>query len=189
MMSPLSKTLVFVFALQLALFEPSRPGFAESFTLQSVHENVLQSYPDVRHVTVGELDNALKDRDRYVIFDVREEEEYAVSHIDGSIRVKPSIWASSFIKRFGADAKGKHVVFYCSVGVRSSKLAEKTQIRLQEMGAKSVHNLEGGIFSWHNQEKGLKNAGGRTEFVHPYDQKWGNLVKRKSLHRYLPEKR
>ena len=187
-MRAILKTLIFAIVLQLLLVGHPRFGFSENFTLQSVHENILQSYPEVRHLTAGALEKALKDPDRYVIFDVREEDEFAVSHIAGSIRVKPSIWTSSFIKKFAEKTKGKHVIFYCSVGVRSSRLAEKTQTRLRELGAKSVHNLKGGIFSWHNQEKGLRNTAGQTEFVHPYDQKWGSLVTRKSLHKYLPEK-
>ena len=40
-------------------------------------------------------------------------------------------------------------------------------------------NLEGGIFDWHNDGRPLTDANGKTPYVHPYDDKWGQLLVRR----------
>ena len=81
------------------------------------------------------------------------------------------------------DLKGKTVVFYCSVGVRSSALAESVKADLLAAGTKEVVNLEGGIFGWHNQSRPLVDKSGPTTFVHPYNAYWGRLLTRPELAR------
>ena len=83
-------------------------------------------------------------------------------------------------------AKGKTVVFYCSVGVRSSKLAARLQKALTARGAKAVYNLQAGIFNWHNEHRPLTTGSAPTSFVHPFDDHWGQLVERRDLLSYRP---
>jgi rhodanese-related sulfurtransferase len=113
-----------------------------------------------------------------VLFDVREEEEYQVSRLPGALRADPGAWTFRFVGQHGEAVKGKTVVFYCSVGVRSSKLAARVQGRLLEKGARAVYNLEGGVFRWHNDRRPLIDANGPTPLVHPYDRHWGGLIER-----------
>ena len=68
------------------------------------------------------------------------------------------------------------VVFYCSVGERSSQMAKKADKLLRERGAHGVYNLRGGIFAWHNATNPLVDAKGITPYVHPYNDKWGELL-------------
>jgi len=83
-----------------------------------------------------------------------------------------------------APKRGKTVVFYCSVGERSSRMATHVRDVAREAGAKEIYNLSGGIFAWHNDRLPLVSAPGRpTEFVHPFDATWGRLVDRQSLTR------
>ena len=98
----------------------------------------------------------------------------------------PGIWQRTFLKRHGEAVKGKTVVFYCSVGVRSSKLAAKLQKALAARGAKAVYNLQAGIFNWHNERRPLTTGSAPTSFVHPFDDHWGQLVERRDLLRYRP---
>ena len=107
----------------------------------------------VKHISRQKLIAALQTEDKndYLIFDVREKDEYAVSHIKDAKLLLPSTWKSSFFKKFGEQIKGKQIVFYCSVGVRSSKMAEYLGQSLKEKGAKEIYNLEEGIFGWANQ--------------------------------------
>jgi len=163
-----------------------RPAFAEVFNLPTVKEEVLRDYKDVSHMETNELADMITAQKELLIFDVREEDEFKVSHIPGAIRISPSAWGWSFLRDHGDKVKGKNVVFYCSVGVRSSIMAERVQDGLAERGALKVQNLNGGIFAWHNEKRSLIDAKGNTSFVHPYDKHWGSLLNRKSETRMSP---
>ena len=61
------------------------------------------------------------------------------------------------------------IVVYCSIGVRSAKIAQQ----LKDEGYTNVFNLYGGIFEWKNnnfQVFDLKEK--ETEKVHVYDKDW-----------------
>lgn len=153
----------------------------EAGDLPKVEEWVRSGYADVAHLSPVELASLIGKEKPVLLFDVREAEEFAVSHIPGAVRVDPGVWTNSFVTSFGGGVAGRTVVFYCSVGVRSSKLAGRVQTALKERGAEAVYNLEGGVFRWHNERRSLADAGGSTERVHPYDSSWGKLVDRQSL--------
>jgi len=159
----------------------------QPFTLRAIHSGLLSRYAGVSHMSPVQLQNGLAgpDRNKFLVLDSREVNEFAVSHIKGAKRVDPSIWHSVFMKKFAKAAKGKTVVIYCSVGERSSKLAKYVQKALMQEGAKAVYNLQGGIFKWHNDQRNLLiDKSGTTSFVHPYDKHWGQLVKRADKLRY-----
>lgn len=172
--------------LSPAAFAP-QSAHAEVFTLQSIKDQVARDYKDVEHMETSELAALLEKGDNTLIFDVREESEYKVSHIPGAIRVSPSMWGWSFLRKYGDKVKGKNVVFYCSVGVRSSIMAERTQEGLRKRGALQVKNLIGGIFAWHNEKRMLANSKGQTLWVHPYDKYWGKLIDHKEHARMKPQ--
>ncbi len=121
---------------------------------------------------------ALRSTAAPLVVDVRENGEFAVSHIDGAVRVDPDISVSEFVEKIAKSATGRNVVLYCSVGVRSSKLAARANKALQSLSVKGVYNLEGGLFRWHNERRNLVDATGATERIHPYDAHWGGLVAR-----------
>ena len=178
-------------ALLFALLVPqlllSAASAKQPFTLREIHKGLLSRYVGVSHMSPVQLQNGLKgpDRNKFLVLDAREVDEFSVSHIKGAKRVDPSIWHSAFMNKFGAAAKGKTVVIYCSVGERSSKLAKYVQKSLMQKGANAVYNLQGGIFKWHNEQRSLlTDAKGSTSFVHPYDKHWGQLVKRSDKLRY-----
>jgi len=70
----------------------------------------------------------------------------------------------------------KEVITYCSVGYRSSMIAEK----LMNNGIQNVRSLEGGIFEWANRGHPVFSGNGTTEdlakYVHPFDKKWGKFL-------------
>ncbi|MGD9784399.1 MAG: rhodanese-like domain-containing protein [Hyphomicrobiaceae bacterium] len=159
----------------------SRAGGAHDDELARTEAWVRGSYADVTHMDTSALTQLVASGKPLAIFDVREAKEYAVSHIDGAARVDPGVWSRTFLAEHGGDVAGKTVVFYCSVGVRSSKLAGRVQAALLERGATGVYNLEGGIFRWHGDARPLVDVFGPTDRVHPYDKHWGRLVPRQDL--------
>jgi rhodanese-related sulfurtransferase len=171
----------------LALFINSAMAKAENFTLPSVHEKIKADYNAVHHLTRKQLESLQsKAPDELLLFDVRERAEYDVSHISGAHRLDPGLWKSSFMKNWGQKLKGKTIVFYCSVGVRSSKMAAYLKEDLINAGASSVYNLKDGVFGWSNEQKPLVNENGSTEKVHPFNDHWGQLLKRKEVWQKLP---
>lgn len=134
---------------------------------------------DVPEVTVGDARAALSaDSDGWLIVDVREPEEYAISHLPGAVRVPPDADAEAFMQAVGGKVAGRGVLFYCSVGQRSSKLAARVQDAVSDAGGTGVANLRGGIFRWHGEHGPLVNAAGPVDRIHPYNAVWGRLMPR-----------
>jgi len=148
--------------------------------LAEFHLTIEEKFDEVAHIKATSLETM--ESSELVIFDVRESDEYAVSHLPGAIRVSPDISRASFLKNYADIIGGKTSVFYCSVGYRSSALAEQIQGKLSS----PVYNLEGGIFNWHNQRRKLVNQRSSTDDIHPYDRHWGRLLSRQENIRYQP---
>lgn len=153
--------------------------------LDKIHLGIVEKYKQVDHVS--DLPMTTAKPDEVILIDVREANEFAVSRIEGAVRVSPSISASDFLSQFGPDAEDKAYVFYCSVGRRSSELISRVQEGLFSEGASSIYNLEGGIFKWHNQTKDLVNQSGQTDYVHPYNFWWKRALDRPEAASYKPK--
>ena len=163
-------------------------GFAEAqqAELTKIHKKIERDYKNVEHINADEFETL--DPETTIVFDVRKRSEYAVSHIDGAIRVNPSIRAKDFIEQYGDEVSGKTVVFYCSVGRRSSNLAERVDSKLADQGVTESYNLIGGVFQWHNEDRTLMSqTGTETNAIHPYNNRWGKLISEKSAISYKPE--
>ena len=123
------------------------------------------------------------------MFDVRQAEEHAVSHLPNAIWLDPSSSAEDFVEDFGAELVGKRVIFYCSVGRRSSDMLSRL-LNDPEAGpvlqqAQLTANLEGGVFSWANSERSLVDSNQQTtQKVHPFNAFWGRLIKDSSKQQY-----
>lgn len=131
-----------------------------------------------------QADQLIRERRDVLVLDVREADEFAVSHIPGAVRVDPGLTASQFQARFGSLLAGRTVIVYCSVGVRSSKLAERVESVTRAAGATGVYNLKGGIFAWHNFGLSLSQGQNRTEFIHPYSRSWSRYLDFPNYSRY-----
>jgi len=152
--------------------------------LENIQDGIESSYPGVSHLDAIEVEGAYLDH--AVVFDVREPGEYEISSLKGAIQVDPDITVAEFLATYGSEVAGKDVLFYCSVGRRSSLLASKVQSELVKEGSE-VHNLRGGIFHWHNEKRPLENHAGGTDFVHPYSWRWKRYLERQNLARYESE--
>ena len=155
--------------------------------LAKQHAKIERQFPDVQHIKAD--DEALEEMSDVVIFDVREKSEFEVSHLEGAIQVDPGITTKELLAKYADVIEGKKVVFYCSVGQRSSHLASQSQSTLIDKGATGAYNLEGGIFNWHNEQRDLvSNDHTPTNVVHPYNAYWGRMVNDRSKTSYKPVK-
>jgi len=153
----------------------------ENAALMKTHQSILKNYETVSHINPDELGDM--QQDDYLVFDVREKAEFDVSHLKNAIWVDPATDAEDFNDLYGAQIQGKSVILYCSVGVRSSRLAERL-LAGDDNPATRIYNLENGVFGWHNEGRPLYSAADPTDYVHPYDRKWGRMVNRDALKRY-----
>ncbi len=147
--------------------------------LTRVERDIEERYPTVQHLDIKALEEKMTANKRVILFDVREQEEYDVARLANATRLAPGASLSDLEAALGeqnADLKDVDVVFYCSVGERSSQMAKKADQLLRERGAHGVYNLRGGIFAWHNAANPLVDAKGSTPYVHPYNDKWGELL-------------
>ena len=131
-------------------------------------------FPTVARVSTDTLQSWLDEspqRKNLLLFDVREPEEYAVSHLQGA---RPAPSKDEALKALQGTPSDQRIVLYCSVGYRSSELAQF----LMKKGYTEVYNLEGSIFAWANEGRPVYRGKERVTVVHPYDKIWGSLLKK-----------
>lgn len=151
-------------------------------------ETISKQYPSVDHVSAEQLEKLLGSTgEQVVLFDVREMPEFAVSHIKGAIQIDPEMSGQEFLSRYGSAIKNRKVVFYCSVGYRSSLMAETLLNHSPTHSPDDFLNLRHGLFGWHNQSRDLVRGNTPTELIHPYNFWWGRLLERGDLKSYTPQ--
>ncbi len=181
-LSPIQKIIVYT---GIGIFIAGGSVIAMEPKLSKIHKKIVSDYEHVEHLNADDFQNL--DPSNTVIFDVREKKEFNVSHIDGAIQVDPGIHADEFEEKYGKLLNGKTAVFYCSVGRRSSHLAERLDPSLQSIGVEASYNLIGGLFQWHNENRSLTDTNNApTNVIHPYNNHWGRLVQDKSAISYTP---
>lgn len=174
-MRNVSKSLAIVLPSELqSKFKPFRFEYLTQLGLKS---NFLKwmiriQFPTVRSISTSELDRWLNTPQsvRPLMLDARTEAEFAVSHLATAQRIDPNTpdWS-----QLATVPKETPIVVYCSVGYRSARIAEQ----LQQQGFVQVLNLEGSIFQWANEARSLYQNDRPTDLVHPYNDRWGKLLK------------
>ena len=136
------------------------------------YKQVLDSLYDHRIPLISIEEFLSLDKQNLFLLDTREEEEFNVSHIKNGRHVG-YFWFD--MRKIYDIPYNATVVLYCSVGMRSEKIAEK----LIAAGYKNVLNLYGGIFEWVNQGNPVyKQNGVQTSEIHTYDNDWGRWAER-----------
>jgi rhodanese-related sulfurtransferase len=100
----------------------------------------------VRETTVDQIRQRLDKGEKFVLADVREDNEYAKDHLPGAIHLGKGIIERD-IEKAVPDTKAE-IVLYCGGGFRSAMAADN----LQKMGYTNVISMDGGIREW--REKG-----------------------------------
>jgi rhodanese-related sulfurtransferase len=148
------------------------PNLGVGQNLEAVKKKVRAQFPSVRQLSTGELATWLGQTNRpaLLLLDARTPAEFAVSHLPGARRVDLKAPLAELLNHVGTN---QPIVVYCSVGYRSSRLAE----RLQKAGCTNVFNLEGSIFQWANENRPLERDGRPVDEVHPYNKAFGQLLR------------
>ena len=97
-------------------------------------------------ISPKELKSSLDKGDKLVLVDVREEWEYSLAKLDGSILIPLGTLPQS-LARLTRDSE---IIAICHHGMRS---ADATNFLLQQ-GFQNVKNLVGGIDAWSTQVDG-----------------------------------
>ncbi|WP_452232423.1 rhodanese-like domain-containing protein [Lacinutrix sp. MEBiC02595] len=123
----------------------------------------------VPYVSVQEL---AMPKTQAIILDAREIEEYKVSHIKDALHVGYDHFnlneTTTRLKN-----KQQQIVVYCSLGIRSEKVAEQ----LKKAGYTNVLNLYGGIFEWKNNNFIVYNMEEEeTEDIHTFSKAWSKWL-------------
>ncbi len=109
-----------------------------------------------------------------IILDAREKAEFDVSHISSAKNIGFDHFTSEG-EQLQKINKESLIVVYCSVGIRSEKIAEK----LKKAGFTNVKNLYGGIFEWKNKGFNvIDSTGHETENIHAFSKKWSQWLHR-----------
>lgn len=145
-------------------------GFGQA-NVPKEFNDLLKKYYDKDFPTISTEEAQKKLNTKNVYFlDIREEEEFEVSHLPGAINYGSNSDNKSILKKIPKDAE---VIVYCSIGYRSQKAGKE----LIKLGYTHVENLYGGIFQWFNEEKKVVNENNQaTRKIHTYNEKWSKWV-------------
>jgi len=132
----------------------------------------------VNHISHQKLQTMLSaaNNQTILIFDVRRPEEYQTSRIKGSILIAPDMTEQEFMAQYGDKIPGKSLVFYCSVGYRSSQFIQRIEEQAKAKNVTMISNLKGGIFRWYNEKHPVINNKGETDDIHPSDESWAKMI-------------
>lgn len=93
----------------------------------------------------------LKNRDDYVVLDVRSADEFAEGHIEGAINI-PHYAVLDEVDKLAALEK--QIVVHCRSGVR----AKKAESILMKNGVNNILHLQGDMLGWVDKELPLNTA-------------------------------
>ena len=97
---------------------------------------------NIRECQVDDVYRRVAANERFLLFDVREESEYAAGHLPGAKSVGKGIIERD-IESLVPDPD-QEIVLYCGGGFRSALAAEN----LQKMGYSNVISMDGGFRGW-----------------------------------------
>ena len=131
---------------------------------------VRETFPGVPQLSTEQLAELLAEDADVLLLDARSKEEFETSHLQGAVRATSVRAARKVLEEHG---EGPTVVVYCSIGYRSSRLAQQ----LRDHGVENVFNLEGSLFKWANEGRPVYRGSAPVRPVHPFDEDWGELLR------------
>lgn len=148
--------------------------FSISVLSQTTIDEVLNKYND-NSVPYINVDTLKKSAQQALILDVREIEEFEVSHLQDAQHIGFKNFNYSIMDKLIVDSLGDRdtlIIVYCSIGIRSEIIGKK----LISHGFTNVYNLYGGLFEWVNKGGNVFCQGNITQKVHAYSKKWSRYL-------------
>jgi sulfur-carrier protein adenylyltransferase/sulfurtransferase len=106
-------------------------------------EAPMQKQNGMAEISVKELAEKLKKKEKFVLVDVREPHEYQIAKIPGSKLIPLGEVADRAKELDTAD----EIVVHCKSGMRSAKAIQV----LQQLGFRKLKNVKGGILAWSDE--------------------------------------
>lgn len=97
---------------------------------------------NIRQCNVQQIHSRIKSGEKFLLFDVREESEFAAGHLPGAKSLGKGIIERD-IESLVPDIDTE-IVLYCGGGFRSALAADN----LQKMGYSNVISMDGGFRGW-----------------------------------------
>lgn len=165
------RVALFLFVIPLLIGAGVAVFAGRPLAFDAVRRLIDHKFPSGKWVDCVELVRWRADpgRAQPVVLDARTEDEYAVSHLQGAVRIDPYKPSLRPLRGFSKDTA---IVLYSSVGYRGARVADF----LARQGYSNVYNLEGGQFRWANEGRPIFRQDRPTAEVHPYNPTWGLLL-------------
>ncbi len=141
-----------------------------ALTWAQVEEMIEKDFPAVPSISTERLASWLAEGQLPLIIDVRDSKEFAVSHLVGAKQADSLAKIKTIIEQ---NPNAKSIVLYCSVAYRSAQWVQQ----LRKQGFDNTYNLKGSLFAWANEGRPVFKGSNRVDKVHPYDKRWGELLK------------
>jgi rhodanese-related sulfurtransferase len=127
-------------------------------------ELIKHCLTDIREILPWDLEERIQNNPELLIVDVREPEEFAAMHIDGSINVPRGILESACEWDYEetvpelVQAREREVVVVCRSGYRSVLAAHSMNV----LGYNDVVSLKTGLRGWKDYEQPLVDREGQS---------------------------
>jgi rhodanese-related sulfurtransferase len=97
---------------------------------------------NVKETNVADVKRRLEAGEKFLLVDVREDNEWAKGHLPGAVHLGKGIIERDIEQR--VPDPGAKVILYCGGGFRSALVADN----LQKMGFSNVESMDGGWKGW-----------------------------------------
>jgi rhodanese-related sulfurtransferase len=113
---------------------------------------VSEAKTRVRETNVTDVKTRMESGEKFLLVDVREDNEWANGHLPGAVHMGRGIIERDIEAKMPETST--KIILYCGGGFRSALVADN----LQKMGYTSVESMDGGWRGW--MEAGLPTAKG-----------------------------
>jgi rhodanese-related sulfurtransferase len=120
---------------------------------------VTEAKSNIIQISVDELKKKIESKEKFILVDVRTDEEYLAGHIEGSVLI-PRGELEFDIQKLTNDPEVE-IVLYCRAGGRSA-LAVRA---LNNIGYEKVLNLDGGFKKWVTEGNSAFNMHGEIKVI------------------------
>jgi len=114
--------------------------------MKSAQDLVAEARQHIQEIPLEQAEEAIRQAD--LLVDVRDPDEYRVSHIPGAVNISRGLLEFKFSNDPTLENRDLKIIVYCKTSGRAALSAQA----LKEMGYRNVQSITGGFDAW--QEAG-----------------------------------